>query len=202
MSEKTLALAGLFQATELVRQAATHGTWSGYAAITSLDSLLKVDSDSVQDIFGDRKRLLIGVETLVAVLQGENRYMESLRYSIGLLQLERKFRKQSAMQAQVGQRLEELARRRGENPEQYTEDLLANDVAELYSQTISNLSPRIVVHGNPRYLQTERTVSWIRALLFAGLRSAVLWDQLGGNRWNLMFGRRQMLEDAQNLLQG
>lgn len=202
MSEKTLALAGLFQATELVRQAATHGTWSGYAANTSLDSLLKMDAESVQDIFGERKQLLIGVETLVAVLQGENRYMESLRYSIGLLQLERKFRKQSAMQTLVGQRLAEMAQKRREAPEQYTEDLLAGDIAELYGQTISTLSPRIIVHGNPRHLQAERTVSWIRALLFAGLRSAVLWDQLGGKRWNLMFGRKQMLEDAQNLLQG
>jgi len=30
--DRTLALAGVFQATELVRQAAGHGTWSGYAA--------------------------------------------------------------------------------------------------------------------------------------------------------------------------
>ena len=29
MKERTMALAGIFQATELVRQAANHGTWSG-----------------------------------------------------------------------------------------------------------------------------------------------------------------------------
>ena len=32
MNQQTLALAGVFQASELVRQAANHGTWSGYAA--------------------------------------------------------------------------------------------------------------------------------------------------------------------------
>jgi len=202
LNEKTLALAGLFQSTELVRQAATHGTWSGYAASTCLNSLLVVDPGSVQEIYGNRKHLLLGVETLVAVLQGENRHLESLRYSVGLLQLERRFRRKNQMQSLVGERLEEIARKRIELGESYTEDMQACDIAHLYSETISTLSPRIVVNGSPRHLQAERTVSWIRALLFAGLRSAVLWNQLGGNRWNLMFGRRQMLEDAQNLLQG
>ena len=42
MKDKTLALAGVFQAAELVRQAACHGTWSGYAATSSLDSLFKM----------------------------------------------------------------------------------------------------------------------------------------------------------------
>jgi CII-binding regulator of phage lambda lysogenization HflD len=51
MKERTMALAGIFQATELVRQAANHGTWSGYAADTCLDSLLAIDADTVEEIF-------------------------------------------------------------------------------------------------------------------------------------------------------
>ena len=61
---------------------------------------------------------------------------------------------------------------------------------------------RIVVNGKPQYLQVDRTVNWIRTLLFAGLRSAVLWRQLGGGRFSLMFGRKKMLEQAQTLLPG
>jgi len=72
----------------------------------------------------------------------------------------------------------------------------------LYSKTISTISPRIVVNGKPQYLQVDRTVNWIRTLLFAGLRSAVLWRQLGGGRFSLMFGRKKMLEQAQTLLPG
>jgi high frequency lysogenization protein len=34
----------------------------------------------------------------------------------------------------------------------------------------------------------------------SGLRSAVLWDQLGGGRLELMFGRRKILDQAQELL--
>ena len=81
-------------------------------------------------------------------------------------------------------------------------DLQAKKIAELYTQTISTLSPRIVVNGRPQHLQIDRTVNWIRTLLFASLRSAVLWRQLGGGRFSLMFGRKKMLEEAQSLLPG
>jgi len=52
VKERTLALAGVFQATELVRQAASHGTWSGYAASYCLGSLFALESESVQEIYG------------------------------------------------------------------------------------------------------------------------------------------------------
>ena len=73
MKERTMALAGIFQATELVRQAANHGTWSGYAADTCLDSLLAIDADTVDEIYGSVNGLRLGAETLVSVLQGERR---------------------------------------------------------------------------------------------------------------------------------
>ena len=93
MTERTLALAGLFQATELVRQAANHGTWSGYAASSSLQSLFKLEAATTADIFGGTPKVRLGIETLLAVLQGDNQYTDSLRYAVGLLQIEKKFRR-------------------------------------------------------------------------------------------------------------
>lgn len=202
MKQRTLALAGVFQATELVRQAATHGTWSGYAASTCLRSLFSVESDSVLEIYGGLERVRLGTEVLISVLLGEKQYLDSLRYTVGLLQIERRFRRRSALQATIGEALERIALDHGDLEQHEREDRQAESVAELYSQTISQLSPRIVVHGKPQYLQAERTVNWIRALLFSGLRSAVLWNQLGGGRWNLMFGRQKMLREAEELLPG
>jgi len=57
-----------------------------------------------------------------------------------------------------------------------------------------------VVNGRPQYLKVERVVSWVRSLLLSGLRSAVLWDQLGGGRMELMFGRRKILDQAREML--
>jgi high frequency lysogenization protein len=202
MKQRVLALAGVFQATELVRQAANHGTWSGYAANTSLDSLFAVSSESVDDVYGGEAHLRLGIETLVAVLRGENEQLDSLRYAVGLLQLERKFRKKAEMQSKVGQTLEELSHLHGDLEQHEQQDLQAGAIASLYSETISSLTPRIVVNGKPQYLNSDRTVNWIRTLLFSGLRSAVLWHQLGGSRWSLMFGRKQILGEAEAFFRG
>jgi len=200
MKERTQALAGMFQATELVRQAACHGTWSGFAATACLHSLFVIEADSTDAVYGGGGRVKLGAETLLAILHGEARYADTLRYGVGLLQIEKKFRRAQKIQEQVGRRLEEIARL-GENLEPHErEDLQAEEISALYSETVSRLSPRIVVNGKPQYLKNPRTVNWVRTLLLAGLRSATLWHQLGGGRLELMFGRKTLIRDAQSLL--
>jgi high frequency lysogenization protein len=202
MKERTMALAGIFQATELVRQAANHGTWSGYAADTCLHSLLAIEADSVDEIYGSTNHLRLGAETLIAALQGDRRYIESLGYAVSIMQLEANFRKNAKMQSYIGTELMDIFNFDDGTEVHEIKDLQAKKIAELYTQTVSTLSPRIVINGRPQYLQVDRTVSWIRTLLFSGLRSAVLWRQMGGGRFNLMFGRKKMLEQAQTLLPG
>ncbi len=202
MKERTLALAGIFQATELVRQAANHGTWSGYAADTCLDSLLAIEADTVEDIYGDANNLRLGAETLISVLQGDRRHMESLGYAVSIMQLENNFRKKTKMQSQIGLDLQTITTIDEGLELHEIRDLQAQKIADLYTRTISTLSPRIVINGRPQHLQVDRTVNWIRTLLFAGLRSAVLWRQMGGGRFSLMFGRKKMLEQVQTLLPG
>lgn len=202
MKDKTLALAGVFQAAELVRQAANHGTWSGYAATSSLNSLFKLEAESAAEIYGGTERMRLGLETLLAVLEGDNRYADALRYAVGLLQIQKKFNRSAKLQAEVGQGLETIAAEGSVLEQHEREDLQAHDIAELYKRTVSQLSPRIVVNGNPQYLQNERTTDWIRTLLLAGLRSATLWTQLGGGRFELMFGRKRLIRDARSILTG
>ena len=200
MKERTLALAGVFQATELVRQAAHHGTWSGYAASSCLHSLFQLEAESTAEIYGGVAKMRLGVETMLAVLQGDNNYADSLRYAVGLLQIEKKFRRSGKLQAEVGSRLQDISNDGVDLDQHEREDLQAHDISSLYSDTISNLSPRIVVNGKPQYLKNERTVDWVRTLLMSGLRSATLWSQLGGGRFELMFGRKKIIQEAESLL--
>jgi high frequency lysogenization protein len=201
-NDRILALAGVFQATELVRQAAGHGTWSGYAASSCLQSLFTLEGESSAEIYGGRKKLRLGIETLLAVFQGDNRYSESLLYSVGLMQIERKFRASGRLQNQLGDGLEKISVSGSEFDQHDREDLQAHEISLLYTDTISTLSPRIIVNGKPQYLKSERTVDWVRTLLLAGLRSAVLWHQLGGGRLDLMFGRKKIIREAKALLLG
>lgn len=200
MSQQVLALAGVFQATELVRQAANHGTWSGFAATASLESLLRLETDSAEDVFGGRERLHLGLETLVSVLSGDEQHAENLTQAVSILQLERKFTADHQMMSRVGEELARIAELGNGLPKHECEDLQALEINTLYGETISQLTPRIVVKGRPQYLQNERTVSWVRTLLFAGLRAGVLWRQSGGGRFSLLFGRRRILEQAEQVL--
>ena len=200
MREKTLALAGVFQATELVRQAANHGTWSGYAASASLHSLFKIEAGSTEEVYGGVSKMRLGVETMLAVLEGDGRHADSLRYAVGLLQIEKKLRRSGKLQQQLGQGLETISALGDELEQHECEDLQAHEISELYTDTISKLSPRIVVNGSPQYLRNERTVDWVRTLLLAGLRSAILWNQLGGGRFELMFGRKKIIKEGKALL--
>ena len=202
MKDKNLALAGVFQATELVRQAACHGTWSGYAATACLNSLFVLEADSVADIYGGTQRMRLGMETLLAVLQGDDHYGDTLRYAVGLLQLQKRFSRNGRLQSEVGEALIAISAGGQELDQHDREDRQAHEIAELYANTVSKLSPRIIVSGKPQYLQNTRTTDWIRTLLLAGIRSATLWNQLGAGRFDLMFGRKKILKDVQNYLMG
>lgn len=202
MNAQILALGGVFQATELVRQAAAHGAWSGYAATASLESLFRLEAETPEEIYGDVKRLRLGLETLIAVLSGEAEHQTPLQCAVTLLQLEKKFLRHSAMMDKVGEGLARIEAQTEDMEDNQREEKRAEQVAQLYTETVSTLTPRVVVNGNPQQLQNPRNVYWIRALLFSGLRSAVLWEQVGGGRFNLLFGRKRLLRQAEAALNG
>jgi high frequency lysogenization protein len=65
-------------------------------------------------------------------------------------------------------------------------------LAELYQQHISPLGPKIILRGEPQLLQQPAIAAKIRTVLLAGVRAAVLWRQLGGTPWQLIFKREQL----------
>ena len=64
-----------------------------------------------------------------------------------------------------------------------------NKIDGLYQNSISSLSPRIMVRGEQNYLRNDDNAAIIRALLLAGIRCGVLWQQLGGGKWTLFWRR-------------
>jgi high frequency lysogenization protein len=49
-------------------------------------------------------------------------------------------------------------------------------------------------------LSNDKNASRIRALLLAGLRSAILWRQCGGTRWSILFNRKRYENESTLLL--
>lgn len=199
--DRTLALAALFQATQLVQQVAHRGQAPDSAIVTSIGSLFHIDAPSTDAIYGDASALTTGLRALLARFGagGTREELEVTRYAIALLHLERKLARQATMRETLRIGVERVRNQLNYFPATH-ENILAA-LGELYQATISTLQPRIMVKGDPSILADARHASLIRALLLAGVRAAVLWRQLGGSRWQLFFGRRRTLESARRLLQ-
>lgn len=197
---RAIALAGLFQAVTLVRQTGLGRVRDEAATRACLASVLRIDADTAEDVYGGIPALRTGLETLVAQLGNNSRLrdMEVTGYAITLLHLERKLLRNTALTERLGSGIRALAERTpGTDP---LDPGLVASLAELYSETISTLTPRVLVHGDPGVLSGSGTQNMIRALLLSGIRAAVLWRQCGGNRLRLLFGRRVILEACTRLL--
>jgi high frequency lysogenization protein len=141
----------------------------------------------------------LGARQLIGQLTGDvKRNSELTRYAIQLLQLERKLSRNPAMLKRISEGIA-LARSRLEHFPMLHPNILAQ-LAELYSNTVSRLQPRIIVHGEPLHLQNPENVNRIRSLLLAGIRAAILWRQTGGSRWHLLFSRGRLLAEARALV--
>ena len=77
--------------------------------------------------------------------------------------------------------------------------VMAN-LAGIYTDTLSTFAFRIHITGKQNYLTNINNTNKIRTLLLAGVRAAVLWRQMGGNRWQLLLSRKQIVDDAKLLL--
>lgn len=196
----SIALAGLFQATGLVEQLAKTGYVPTDAYRVSIESLLVLNPGTTLDVYGGSvANLRSGLEWLRDVLQnGQSAHPDALRYSLGILHLQKKLASSRDMLGQVGTRLQQVTQQ-AEHFSSTHDNVIAN-IGGLYTETISTFRFRIQVNGDYNYLQQQRIAHQVRALLFAGIRSAMLWRQVGGNRWQLLFSRKKILESTDRLL--
>jgi len=114
--------------------------------------------------------------------------------------LERKLSKRRDLFDAIGKGIAN-AQRQVDHFHSYVHDSVIGNLAETYLKSISTLTPRIMVKGENNHLMDQANADKVRTLLLAGIRSAVLWSQSGGARWQLLFKRRAYLHEAKRLLQ-
>jgi high frequency lysogenization protein len=73
-------------------------------------------------------------------------------------------------------------------------------LASIYVDLFGSYSFRIQVLGAAEVLNKVEIANKIRALLLAGIRSAVLWRQVGGGRLQLIFSRYKIFQITQQLI--
>ena len=200
----TLALAGICQSAHLAQQLAHQGQCDAQALKTSLSSLLDLNPSSTLAVYGnDEAQLRFGLETLLAVLSNPSRQglsAELTRYTLSMMVLERKLNANKSALSTLAQRIAQLDRQLSHYDIE-SETIIAA-MAGIYVDVISPLGPRIQVTGSPAVLQNSQVQNKVRAALLAGIRSAVLWQQVGGGRLQLMFYRNRLIREAKRILAG
>jgi high frequency lysogenization protein len=199
IEQRTLALAGVAQAARIVDLAAKTGSWPTPFVEASIHSLFCFEPEAVDAVFGTPQGIRLGLEQLSACLSlsQDESAAQTLRYTLAMLQLEKRFAKRDDLLSIVHARLKHAA---------YSADNFSNNIntinsniASIYQDTLSTLSYRIKVTGSAQHLNSPHVADLVRALLLCGVRAAFLWRQLGGSRLKLMLSRGEIRDAAARL---
>lgn len=202
LRDRVIALAAILQSLTLIQQIAETGKVDQTDLETLLNSLVANDAPTTEAVYGELAYLKTGLKQLNRQLSKskDKKDVAILRYAVNLLHLERQLAKRPAM-------FDLLSREIDQVPQQidYFGDINNPQViarfADIYHRTISELTPRIQVHGEPSFLQQADNVNRIRALLLAAIRATILWRQKGGKRWHFIFQSNKMLNVSNALYQ-
>ncbi|WP_114327385.1 high frequency lysogenization protein HflD [Candidatus Colwellia aromaticivorans] len=209
MKDQTITFAAICQIAHLVQQVSRNGQVNDSELEMLLNSIISTSPENTLAVYGgELSNLKQGLELLVNHLgdssssngkKGNVKDPEFTRYIISLINLERRLKKQPKQLAQLGERIE-ASKRQLEHYSITSETLIAS-FASIYSDIISPLGARIQVTGEPDILKQTASQHKIRSLLLAGIRSTVLWRQVGGKRRTILFSRRRLVKTAKELLE-
>lgn len=203
--DRAIALVGIYQSAQMVYDLATTGKTDELAFKTTIQSLFKDNPKDTLDVYGgDVANIQLGVNTLLAQMSSnstvQNRNIEITRYVLSMMILERKL---SQIDGKMGSIHTMLTTSKGQQEHfgEMHENVLAS-LANCYAKNVSDVQPRVMVNGKHGHLQNSTTANKIRAILLAGIRSSMLWRQVGGSRWGLIWSRKKYLQSAQSLSRG
>jgi len=200
ITDKTLALAAVFQAAKLVQDIATTGVADQHDVQVIISGVFNTNPSNTEAVFGSAENLRTGLKCLSEQLGSATteRDIDITRYVISLLHLQKKLLKDKEMLNFLSRGIER-AQQQSEHFSQLHDNVIAN-LAGVYSESVSTLQPKIMVSGENQYLSHTEHVNKVRALLLGGIRAAVLWSQLGGSRWQILFSRKRFVEQADRML--
>lgn len=195
-----LALAGIFQAALLVKKFAEIGQTDEQAFFASITSIYKIDAPDVPTIYGGIEGVLMGLQELKSWCDKTVAYnnLDVNRYVYSLMYLERKIINDKSKLDNLTRRIKQAVSQA--NYFSATHPTVLSSLASIYVDIFGSYNFRIQVLGSAELLNKQEMANKIRALLLAGIRSTVLWRQVGGGRLQLFFMRHKILDTVQFLL--
>lgn len=217
---RALALAGVFQATQLTHMTAMGNmTMLGESGHFYFEQLIKAclniraeqnNAPQTLAFFHQLSDLALGLKTLEGCItepfsQTTSRIPKwrqtklPMRYALALLQLEKKVYAKPEMVQRIHDCQQQILKQLSFFDGQMNHPSILANLAQTYVETAGQIQPRIMVRGNAQTLKDNQHTNRIRASLMTGLQMAHLWRQLGGRSWQLIFYKRHLLSDLQHL---
>lgn len=179
-----------------VNTLAQKGQWAEQNFTAILPSLQRFNAPNTADYYEHHNLFIPAREAMIETfIHGITD--EHLRYLIQLLNVEKRLAKNTKLMMLLKTELTQ-ARKQVEHFGLLHDNVFAR-YSDIYQQTASQATRKILVRGNPRYLQQADTVAQIRTALLCGIRAASLWRGSGGNRIQLMFGRKALVDAVQKI---
>lgn len=201
LAQQTYTFAAVCQTAKLVQDIARTSQCDSQAFETMLNSIVVTSPEQTSDVYGgDLGNLTTGLLAVRDQLGNSSKPKdpELTRYIVSILALERKLSKNATALKELGHKIDQTKRQTDHFD--LTSETVVASFAGIYSDVISPLGARIQVTGEPNILKSPVNQHKIRALLLAGVRSAVLWRQVGGKRRNIVFSRSKILNCTEQLL--
>ncbi len=196
----TLALAAVAQACGLVTDIAYTGAVNDKNYHIMIDSIFALDTPSVTTLYGQLENLNYGLNNLRKILgeASDKATLDMRNYFASIIHLERQFMSNKKLIKTMSEGIK-LGQSKRDYFTHYHQNIIAF-LADLYKKTIGQLSLKIKITGRPEYLHVQENADKCRALLLAAVRAAVLWHQVGGSRWQIVFSRGKLSDTAAKLL--
>ncbi|MBV1870570.1 MAG: DUF489 family protein [Gammaproteobacteria bacterium] len=198
--DKILALAGVFQAANLVDTLSTTGHASEKGFTESISSIFQTDPASVSDVYDAEHQAQLGVSALEAALSHSHNIAASrqLAYTKSLIRIERVISRHHQLHTHIKTRIDHY-KRHFEFFESVASHGIISKLGKLYIDTAGVSKYRVIIRGRPSMLMSASQKEKLCAVLFAGIRSAHLWRELGGSEWELTYRKRYILNAAEIL---
>lgn len=192
--KQVLALTGIFQAAGLLHTIAKGQYENQDDLQTSMRSLFVQNPETLEACFPGM-HLSTGQFYLKQFFGREYNpnIIQVSRYVFSLFKLYRLMKKQPTVMKAIQQHIDQA-----QDKLTFFQDPLSPNIMEYfadgYSEILGELSFRIQIIGKKIVLNDPTRLAKMRSLLFAGIRSVVLWQQLGGSLWKLFFYRKKYIK--------
>ena len=204
---ESIALAALFQCCTQINRIAHTGYCDEQAVSTVFRALLVTNPNTIEDIY-KISELKTGFRGLIEGFSAEgitdNSANELVKLAMQVISLTDRIVRNTSLYNRLSNEIDTLK----DQIEKACPDFLEGKTsvvlskenvekfAQLYQSLISPNFSKLLIFGEERFLSSTENQNRIRALLLAGIRAVVLWNQVGGKKLYLMFRRKEIVSFA------